>query len=149
MARRPVKSEYLLTDMAADAVGLLDALGIESAHVVGMSMGGMIAQTIAIEHAGRVRSLTSIMSNTGDRRHGKIAAEADPQARPAPGADPRDGRRTVGDDVPARVRPALRRIRASSAREARRGAQLPAAGRRPSDRRHHGRAPTGRRDCGA
>ena len=73
MARRPVKSEYLLTDMAADAVGVLDALGVESAHVVGISMGGMIAQTIAIEHPGRVRSLTSIMSNTGDRRRGKIA----------------------------------------------------------------------------
>ena len=73
MARRPVKSEYKLTDMAADAVGLLDALEVESAHVVGMSMGGMIAQTMAIEHAGRVRSLTSIMSNTGSRRHGKIA----------------------------------------------------------------------------
>ena len=72
MARRKAKSEYILTDMAADAVGLLDALGIGSAHVVGISMGGMIAQTIAIEHAARVRSLTSIMSNTGDRRHGKI-----------------------------------------------------------------------------
>ncbi len=73
MARRPVKSEYLLRDMAADAVGLLDALEVPSAHVVGISMGGMIAQTIAIEHADRVRSLTSIMSNTGDRRHGKVA----------------------------------------------------------------------------
>jgi pimeloyl-ACP methyl ester carboxylesterase len=75
MARRPVKSEYLLSDMAADAVGLLDALGIESAHVAGASMGGMISQTIAIEHPDRVRSLTSIMSNTGDRRNGRIAGK--------------------------------------------------------------------------
>ena len=56
---------YTLSDMAGDAVGLLDQLGIERAHVVGASMGGMIAQTIAIEHPQRVLSLCSIMSNTG------------------------------------------------------------------------------------
>jgi pimeloyl-ACP methyl ester carboxylesterase len=65
MLRRPLRSEYLLSDMAGDAVGLLDVLGIESAHVVGMSMGGMIAQVIAIEHPTRVRTLTSVMSTTG------------------------------------------------------------------------------------
>ncbi len=69
--RRPMKSEYLLSDMAADAVALLDALGIDSAHVVGASMGGMIVQTIAIEHPERVRSMTSIMSTTGDRKVGQ------------------------------------------------------------------------------
>jgi pimeloyl-ACP methyl ester carboxylesterase len=58
---------YTLHDMAADAVGLLDALAIERAHVVGRSMGGMIAQIIASEHPRRVRSLTSIMSSTGNR----------------------------------------------------------------------------------
>ncbi|MEO1057850.1 MAG: alpha/beta hydrolase [Actinomycetota bacterium] len=73
LAKRPPSAEYLLSDMAADAVGLLDALEIESAHVVGMSMGGMISQTIAIEHPQRVRSLTSIMSNTGDGKNGLIA----------------------------------------------------------------------------
>ena len=61
-----VSSPYRLSDMAADAVALLDALGIERAHVVGASMGGMIAQTVAIEHPTRVRSLTSIMSTTGN-----------------------------------------------------------------------------------
>jgi pimeloyl-ACP methyl ester carboxylesterase len=62
----PPKAPYLLADMAGDAVAVLDALGIASAHVVGASMGGMIAQTLAIEHRDRVRSLTSIMSTTGD-----------------------------------------------------------------------------------
>jgi pimeloyl-ACP methyl ester carboxylesterase len=62
---------YTLDDMAADAVGLLDALGIERAHVVGASMGGMIAQTIAVRHPERVLSLVSIMSNTGSRRSGQ------------------------------------------------------------------------------
>jgi pimeloyl-ACP methyl ester carboxylesterase len=58
---------YLLRDMAADATGLMDHLGIGSAHVVGASMGGMIAQTIAIRYPERVRSLVSIMSSTGNR----------------------------------------------------------------------------------
>jgi pimeloyl-ACP methyl ester carboxylesterase len=71
-SRRLAKSSYLLSDMADDAAGLLDHLGIERAHVVGMSMGGMIAQTLAIEHPHRVASLTSIMSNTGDRKNGKV-----------------------------------------------------------------------------
>jgi pimeloyl-ACP methyl ester carboxylesterase len=62
---------YTLSDMAADGVGLLDRLGIERAHVVGASMGGMIAQTIAIEHPERVLSLVSIMSNTGARFSGQ------------------------------------------------------------------------------
>ena len=67
---------YTLADMAADTVGLLDALGIAAAHVVGTSLGGMVAQTIAIEHPHRVRSLTSIMSTTGDLAvgHADLAA---------------------------------------------------------------------------
>ncbi len=67
MAGEPTGAPYLLTDMARDAVGLLDALGLDSAHVAGTSMGGMIAQLIAIEHPERIRTLTSIMSTTGDR----------------------------------------------------------------------------------
>lgn len=62
----PVRVPYLLTDMADDALGLLGALGIESAHLVGVSMGGMIVQTVAIHAPERVRTLTSIMSSTGD-----------------------------------------------------------------------------------
>lgn len=63
--RRP-DVPYTLDDMAADAIGLLDALGIPRAHVVGRSMGGMIAQVMASEHGDRVVSLTSIMSGTGN-----------------------------------------------------------------------------------
>ncbi|MBA3288749.1 MAG: alpha/beta hydrolase [Acidimicrobiia bacterium] len=67
---------YTLSDMAADAVGLLDHLGLDRAHVMGASMGGMIAQTIAIEHADRVASLVSVMSSTGDLRSGQPTPEA-------------------------------------------------------------------------
>jgi pimeloyl-ACP methyl ester carboxylesterase len=69
-------ASYTLSDMAADTIGLLDALGLESAHLVGASMGGMIAQTTAIEHPRRVRSLTSIMSSTGDPTVGQATREA-------------------------------------------------------------------------
>jgi len=62
---------YTLSDMAGDAVGLLDQLGIDRAHIVGASMGGMIAQVIAYEHPERVLSLASIMSNTGARLSGQ------------------------------------------------------------------------------
>ncbi|WP_439817809.1 alpha/beta fold hydrolase [Zavarzinia sp. CC-PAN008] len=61
-----VEAPYQLEDMAADAVGLLTALGIDKAHIVGASMGGMIAQLVAAEFPDRVLSLTSIMSTTGN-----------------------------------------------------------------------------------
>jgi pimeloyl-ACP methyl ester carboxylesterase len=64
---RRAAAAYLLKDMAADTTGLMDHLGIESAHVVGASMGGMIAQTMAIERPERILSLTSMMSTTGRR----------------------------------------------------------------------------------
>jgi proline iminopeptidase len=63
----PLGAPYTLTDMAADAVGVLDALDIESAHVVGASMGGMIAQLVTVHYPERVKSLTSIMSTSGAR----------------------------------------------------------------------------------
>ena len=62
---------YTLSDMAADTVGLLDALELEAVHAVGVSMGGAIAQTIAIEHPARILSLTSMMSSTGDMTVGQ------------------------------------------------------------------------------
>jgi pimeloyl-ACP methyl ester carboxylesterase len=62
----PVAAPYKLSDMAKDTIGLMDVLGIASAHIVGASMGGMIAQEIAISYPQRVRSLTSIMSTTGN-----------------------------------------------------------------------------------
>jgi pimeloyl-ACP methyl ester carboxylesterase len=73
LAKRDRRSPYTLADMAGDSVGVLDALGIERAHIVGTSMGGMIAQTIAIRHPERTLSLVSIMSNTGDFWHGQPA----------------------------------------------------------------------------
>ena len=69
-------TRFTLSDMAADAIAVLDAVGVERTHVWGMSMGGMIAQTIAIEHPERVRSLTSVMSGPGDGSSGGATPEA-------------------------------------------------------------------------
>ena len=81
---------YTLSDMAADGLAVLDDLGIDRAHVVGASMGGMIAQQMAIDHPDRVRSLTSIMSTTGDPQVGQGTQEAMTALFTPPPAD-RDG----------------------------------------------------------
>ena len=67
---------YTLSDMAADGMAVLDALGVEQAHVSGLSMGGMIVQTMAIEHPHRVLTLTSVMSSTGEPEYGTASKEA-------------------------------------------------------------------------
>lgn len=76
MAGQPVDAPYSLSTMAADAVGLLEALGISGAHIVGASMGGMIVQMMAIEHPDKVLSMTSIMSTTGAADVGQPEASA-------------------------------------------------------------------------
>jgi pimeloyl-ACP methyl ester carboxylesterase len=73
----PDEVPYLLSNMGDDAVAVLDAAGVDRAHVMGVSMGGMIVQTLAIEHRDRLLSLTSVMSNTGEPGYG----EGDPEAR--------------------------------------------------------------------
>lgn len=85
MAGRRPDVPYTLHDMALDAIGLLDTLSIDRAHVIGRSMGGMIAQIMASEHPGRVLSLTSIMSSTGNPALPQAAPEVMAMMlRPAP-----------------------------------------------------------------
>ncbi|MDG2112763.1 MAG: alpha/beta hydrolase, partial [Actinomycetota bacterium] len=74
-AGRSIDVPYTLSDMAADAVAVLDALGVETAHIWGMSMGGMIVQVMAVEHPERVMSLTTVMSTTGNPKVGGATPE--------------------------------------------------------------------------
>ncbi|HVR31111.1 MAG TPA: alpha/beta hydrolase [Acidimicrobiia bacterium] len=78
---------YLLADMADDVAGVLDALGIDAAHIVGSSMGGMVAQTFAIRHPDRTLTLTSIMSTTGNPDVGQATPEMNEALFTAPPAD--------------------------------------------------------------
>jgi pimeloyl-ACP methyl ester carboxylesterase len=87
LRRRPRQLAYTLRDMAGDGVGLLDRLGVERAHVVGASMGGMIAQAMAADRPERVASLTSIMSTTGSRLVGQPAMAVYPILLRRPPAD--------------------------------------------------------------
>jgi pimeloyl-ACP methyl ester carboxylesterase len=68
--------DYSLTDMCGDAVAVLDAVGVDRAHVMGCSMGGMIVQRLAIDHADRLLSMTSVMSRTGEPGFGDSSEEA-------------------------------------------------------------------------
>lgn len=86
--RLPVRAPYTLDAMAADAVGLLDALAVPRAHIVGLSMGGMIAQILAATYPQRALSLTSIMSSSGSRK----VSQPRPEAKRALLSKPRDPR---------------------------------------------------------
>jgi len=98
LSREPLPPvPYTLSDMAADAVGLLDHLRIPRAHVMGASMGGMIAQTVAIEHPARVASLTSIMSMTGEPEYGAPTPEAMAVLMSTPPTDRADAIRRAAD----------------------------------------------------
>src|SRR3954447_3618967 len=88
LLRKIERPAYTLADMADDGVRLLDALGVEAAHVVGASMGGMIAQTLAARHPDRVLSLVSIMSTTGNRWKGQPALRVFPFLLRKPATDP-------------------------------------------------------------
>ncbi|MCP5029041.1 MAG: alpha/beta fold hydrolase [Actinomycetia bacterium] len=75
-AGESVEVPYDLSDMAADGIAVLDAAGVDRAHILGVSMGGMIVQTMAIEHPERVATLTSVMSRTGESKYGESTPEA-------------------------------------------------------------------------
>jgi pimeloyl-ACP methyl ester carboxylesterase len=117
LRRNPRRVAYSLADMAADGVGLLDELGIQKAHVVGASMGGMIGQVLAARHPERVLSFVSIMSTTGSRWRGRPALRAYPKilARPEAGKEAYAERlvklfRVVGSPGFERDEEALRRL---------------------------------------
>ncbi len=88
----PIRTPYTLDDMAADAVGLLDELGINTAHIVGASMGGMIAQLLAAHYPQRCLSLTSIMSSSGRRRLPRARPEITRQMLSRPANDDHEAR---------------------------------------------------------
>jgi pimeloyl-ACP methyl ester carboxylesterase len=99
MGGQPVEVPYALDDMAADAAALLKALGIASAHIVGASMGGMIAQLVAINHPDETKSLVSIMSTTGRPDLPSAKPEAMAALMTPPASDSRADRIATGMNV--------------------------------------------------
>lgn len=99
LAGEPVEIPYSIRDMAADGMAVLDAIGVDAAHVWGMSMGGMIVQTMAIEFPHRLLSMTSVMSTTGDPEVGRSTPEA---ARMLVAARPTDPAAAIEMDVEER-----------------------------------------------
>ena len=82
-----VSGPYGISDMAADVLAVLDTIGVDRAHVMGVSMGGMIVQTLAIEHPDRLRSMTSVMSTTGEPEFGRSSPEAGARLFGPPASD--------------------------------------------------------------
>ena len=116
--RRP--PPYSIGDMAADVAGLLDSLGLGQVHLVGASMGGFIAQTVALEHAGRVRTLTLMMTSTGIPPGGAAQTPGiRPAAAAARGRRPARGHCRDRRDVPAHRLARLRVRRAVHTRPSR------------------------------
>ena len=76
LSTKPEGTDYTLVDMADDAIAVLDAVGVDKAHVMGCSMGGMIVQRLAIDHPDRLLSMTSVMSRTGEPGYGDSSPEA-------------------------------------------------------------------------
>ena len=93
---------YLLSDMASDVIAVLDDLSLDRAHILGVSLGGMIAQTLAIEHPSRVQSLTLLSSTSGSPEAGQPSAAA-LEALMAPGVDPSDRSAVIEADVRSRT----------------------------------------------
>jgi pimeloyl-ACP methyl ester carboxylesterase len=96
MTGQPATSPYKLDDMAQDAASLLDALKIENAHIVGASMGGMIAQIVAAKHPRHTRSMVSIMSTTGNRSLPQARPDAMAAITTPPASDSREDRIAAG-----------------------------------------------------
>jgi pimeloyl-ACP methyl ester carboxylesterase len=135
---------YRLTDMASDAIAVLDAARVERAHALGVSMGGMIVQTLAIEHPERVRSMISVMSTTGERDVGQPSEEAKVELFASPPSD-RDGY-VAGKIAGLRTSTAggRRRRRRSTGASNRR---VRSASSPPSDAPAPGRTPCGGSRC--
>ena len=136
----PVSAPYKLRDMAEDTIGLMDALGIESAHVVGPSMGGMIAQEIAISFPQRMRSLTSIMSTTGNPKVPPPTREASAVLMAPPPDDQGGISRALRADLedPARRQLPAGRGTGSLPRRTHLCARAQSGRRRPAAPRHPG-----------